>query len=239
MSKTDIHSGQRWSAELAGELELANFGLICVTSDNKDKTWLLFEAGSLAKSLSGRVVPLLFDMHLADLSGPLAQFQAEEMSQDSMRSVVTSIHRCLPESRLSPEVVFRSFDKFWPDLEHGLEALRNEDGVTDVRSARPDRDILEEILVAIRRIESAESDFRSGAGARASQVRILWLEDLVRAAEYFVDDLSYREYQLQLHRSTETDTYKRIQAEYELATKADDYLRLLLSTKGSPESGAS
>jgi hypothetical protein len=43
MSEEDIEKGQRWSAEIAGQLATCKFGIICVTQDNVGKPWLNFD----------------------------------------------------------------------------------------------------------------------------------------------------------------------------------------------------
>jgi hypothetical protein len=79
MSERDIQPGQRWNEEISSRLKDTNFGIICLTPENLNAPWLLFEAGALAKAVdSAHVVPLLFGMRKAQLTFPLAQFQAVE-----------------------------------------------------------------------------------------------------------------------------------------------------------------
>jgi len=66
----------RWSIELSKELEAASFGILCLTPDNLNSAWLLFEAGALTKHAEGRACCLLFGgLRPADVSGPLSQFR--------------------------------------------------------------------------------------------------------------------------------------------------------------------
>src|SRR5438876_7271285 len=54
----DIEAGTPWGEELNRKLETSNFGVLCLTPENSNAPWLLFEAGALAKAVSGsRVVP--------------------------------------------------------------------------------------------------------------------------------------------------------------------------------------
>lgn len=48
---TEIEKGTRWASDIASELEVCAFGIACVTQENKDAPWLLFEAGALSKSV--------------------------------------------------------------------------------------------------------------------------------------------------------------------------------------------
>ena len=49
-----IQSGSRWNLELMKELSESNFGILCLTSENLNSAWLLFEAGALTKHVEGR-----------------------------------------------------------------------------------------------------------------------------------------------------------------------------------------
>src|SRR4051794_7753881 len=83
MSEHDIGSGQRWSLEIASQLDVSNFGVICATRENQASPWLNFEAGALAKKLTDSFVcPYLVDLDFSDLTGPLAQFQARKATEE-------------------------------------------------------------------------------------------------------------------------------------------------------------
>ena len=51
MSEEDIDKGARWNANIAEELEGSNFGIICLTPENLESSWLNFEAGALSKTV--------------------------------------------------------------------------------------------------------------------------------------------------------------------------------------------
>jgi hypothetical protein len=104
LSEADIDAGERWAQSVAKELATSNFGIICVTSENIISPWVLFEAGALTKSLeTSRVIPLLLDLELSDISGPLAQFQAKKLSRAGISEVIQSIQKAsehpIPETR--------------------------------------------------------------------------------------------------------------------------------------------
>ena len=96
MSEEDIVAGSRWSAEISRELSETRVGIICITPENQTSPWLLFEAGALSKTLDQTYVcPVLFDLSAAQLSGPLAQFQGNELSQDGMTKIVSTLNKAL------------------------------------------------------------------------------------------------------------------------------------------------
>src|SRR4051812_21042192 len=76
MSDHNISAGALWGLELSSVLDTSNFGVLCLTRENIEAPWVLFEAGSLAKAATiARVVPYLFDLSPTDIGPPLAQFQ--------------------------------------------------------------------------------------------------------------------------------------------------------------------
>src|SRR5258708_26454569 len=94
LSDADLRPGARWGPELAKELDTSNFGVVCITRENLTSPWILFEAGSLAKSLDGsRVIPLLLDVEFSEITGPLAQFQAKKIDRDGVFEVVQAVNR--------------------------------------------------------------------------------------------------------------------------------------------------
>lgn len=149
-SPDDIGKGARWGLEIAKELEESQVGLICLTPENREAPWLLFEAGSLAKNLaSSRVCPLLFGLRQSDVSPPLAQFQMAEFTEPDMRRTMQMINEALTDQRLKDSTLAAAFDKWWPDLDQRVASVMSthEPGQS---TARPDREILEEVLQLVR-----------------------------------------------------------------------------------------
>ena len=80
VSSEDIHAGARWQRELASQLDLSNFGIVCVTRENQAEPWLNFEAGALAKAVDvSRLIPLAIDLKPSDVELPLGEFQAQPL----------------------------------------------------------------------------------------------------------------------------------------------------------------
>jgi len=74
LSSQDIDKGSLWPAEINEALS-TTIGILCVTQENKDAPWLLFEAGALSKGLTkARVCPLLIDLQPKDIQPPLSLF---------------------------------------------------------------------------------------------------------------------------------------------------------------------
>jgi hypothetical protein len=62
MSKEDIEKGSRGLDEIGKALDAMSVGIICLTPENVEKPWILFEAGALSKAMGEktRVCPYLF-----------------------------------------------------------------------------------------------------------------------------------------------------------------------------------
>ncbi len=148
VSSEDIDKGTRWSHEIAKELEASDFGIICVSRDNLNAPWLLFEAGALSKKFeSGRVSPFLIDLKITDISGPLAQFQATPFSKEEIKKLMYSINRSADIPTLHNERLDSSFDKWWPDLEKDLtETIRTTSVDTSFQEPRSQQELLEELV---------------------------------------------------------------------------------------------
>jgi hypothetical protein len=156
LSKSDIEAGERWSVEVAKELEASNFGIVCVTKDNLTSPWILFESGALAKSMAdGRVIPLLLDLDFQEISGPLAQFQAKKADQVGIRELVMSLNRSAqtpdPDDRLT-----KIFDPMYAQLGEKIAAIPSSGQPT--KKARAQEDILEELVSGVRSVEMRVRD---------------------------------------------------------------------------------
>lgn len=150
-SPEDIEKGAKWSSEISKELESSNIGVICLTRENTEKPWILFEAGALSKSLEkSRVCTLLFDLDPADVKGPLTSFQATRFLKDDFKRLVVAINSVAGDVRLEASVLDTVFDMWWPKLEEQISEILRSHGKGAKKEKRTDRDILEELLELTR-----------------------------------------------------------------------------------------
>ena len=159
VSETEIQGGARWNDKVAKALNDTDFGIVCVTPANREKPWLMFEAGALAKHLdSAHVVPLLIDLGPTQITGPLATFQSIQLDKEGMRKLVGNLmsFRDRPPSKQSTNQLF---ERLWPDFEiQASEAKRRHPGEKVHRSTD---DMLEEIVGSVRRIERGSLSIRT------------------------------------------------------------------------------
>jgi len=151
LSETDIAAGERWADAIAKELEASNFGIICVTRENLTSPWILFEAGSLSKSLSSsRVIPLLLDLEFSEISGPLAQFQAKKVDEEGVGEAIQSINRAAQQP-VQDSRAKQLFDALWPDLHKKLEGIPAPKEAS--KPIRSQHQIIEELVATVRSLE--------------------------------------------------------------------------------------
>jgi len=164
MSAEDIEKGARWSSDIAAELVKTKAGILCVTPTNQDAPWLNFEAGALSKTVDKTLVcPYLVGLRPPDLKGPLVQFQAAEATEVDTRKLIGTINRALGDQALPDKQLSKTFEIWWPELEKALNGVRATKAPEAV--PRPEREILEEILAAVReQSKQTPSVFVLGSG---------------------------------------------------------------------------
>jgi hypothetical protein len=113
---TETVPGVQWRDELDKQLQDTHFGVICLSADNLNSPWLLFEAGALSKSVeTARVVPYCFGISPNMIGEPLSAFQGVSADKTGTLMLLESINAVL-SSRRSGEELTRVFERWWPDL---------------------------------------------------------------------------------------------------------------------------
>jgi hypothetical protein len=149
MSADDVEKGTRWRSGIATELEQSSVGIICLTRENLDSTWIHFEAGALSKQQQNTYVcTLLFDLEPTDVREPLAQFQATRARKDDVRKLISTINNTLGDEKLPESELSEIFEVWWPKLEERLANIG--ELTTSAAPIRADRELLEEILEIVR-----------------------------------------------------------------------------------------
>jgi hypothetical protein len=122
LSSEDIAKGSQWFRELGSVLDESAFAILCLTRDNLSAPWILYEAGALGKRFEhARIAPLLIDLQVADLSGPLAQFNATLLDKEEIAKLVTAINAQLGAASLTEKQLENAFKLQWPNLREKLQ----------------------------------------------------------------------------------------------------------------------
>lgn len=163
MSSKDIDRGALWFTEISDQLSNTSVGIVCLTKENKDKPWILFESGALAKGLSSnRVCTFLIDLSPTDLENPLAQFNHTFPTRDSIWELVRTINLTLKEKALKESILGKVFDTYWNQFEEDFKRIIECTPETEITAKRKDNDIMLDVLTTVRtldrRLRSIESN---------------------------------------------------------------------------------
>lgn len=147
----DIEKGTRWSSDISKELENSDVGIICLTKENLNNPWILFEAGALSKNFGkSNVCSILFNLDTTDLSGPLTSFQATKFDKTDFKKLLTTINNTGGESKLETAVLNDVFDMWWPKLDKRIGEILKKHVPENHNNLRSEREILEEVLELTR-----------------------------------------------------------------------------------------
>ena len=159
----DIDKGSKWQGDILQSLNESSIGIICLTPDNLEKPWILFEAGALSNRLeNAKVCPLLFDVSKANVKGPLSIFQLTEFIKEDFKKLIQSINNQLGELKVLDDVFEMTFEAFYPKFSEQVNTIisNNTSAETGNVIVRTDRDLLEEVLELMRR-QSQQQNFES------------------------------------------------------------------------------
>lgn len=160
-SPDDIEKGTKWDKEISEKLEETQVGIICLTRENVERPWILFEAGALSKNVDqSNVCPIVLGLGKTDIKGPLARFQATELNKKDFKRLIETVNKASGDRELDPGVLDNVFDKWWPEFEEKAEQILSStdpDQETD-EPIRKDRELLEEILSICRENNRIQSN---------------------------------------------------------------------------------
>lgn len=170
LSTRDIDRGALWFSEIHDQLKDTSVGIVCLTQENKDRPWILFEAGALAKGLSSnRVCTFLIDLKATDLEDPLAQFNHTLPERTSLWELVRTLNNCLTGSALDERVLTQVFDTYWTQFERGFSEIISKLPAEAGSEPRPKEDILADILENTRFLNHRLRRLESKIGVAAQE----------------------------------------------------------------------
>ena len=157
LSASDIEKGGRWRTAISTYLEESDFGIVCLTRDNMEAPWLLFEAGALSKfQQTSRVCTFLLDVKPAEVREPLAQFQSTTATVTDVFKLIETINSRLDGASLDARKLERAFRLAWPEFEKKLRIISKKG-----RQLQPTPDpqaTLDEILGHVRTLSREATD---------------------------------------------------------------------------------
>lgn len=154
MSSKDIDRGALWFTEISDQLANTSVGIVCLTKENRNKPWILFESGALAKGLSSnRVCTFLIDLLPTDLENPLAQFNHTFPTRDSVWELVRTVNLTLKDEALKESILSKVFDTYWPQFEDSFKKIIETTPETSTIIKRKGDDIMLDVLSTVRLLD--------------------------------------------------------------------------------------
>ena len=160
MSQSDIDKGTAGVFEIAKQLKACDFGIFCLTPENRDVPWVNFEAGAISKDIDeARIWTYLYDMNFGDVSGPLARFQHTKVERAETHRLLESMNRKLAKP-LPPDTFNAVFDALWPKFDDLLKSIPKVDPPKPSKPKPPEQ-IAEETLKAVRDLAQEVAGLRA------------------------------------------------------------------------------
>ena len=162
ISTRDIDRGALWFTEISDQLKDTTVGIVCLTQENKNKPWILFEAGALAKGISSsRVCTFLIDLKPSDIEDPLAQFNHTLPERESIWELIHTLNNCLSANGLDERILEQVFATYWDQFDRGFKDIIKKYPPSEKPEPRSEKNLLAEILDNTRflnnKIRSIES----------------------------------------------------------------------------------
>lgn len=147
ISTHNIDNGSIWFTEIHSALAESKIGIVVLTKENKEKPWLLFEAGAMFKGIStNRVFTFLVDMKPTDIEDPLAQFHHTIYSKSSIQKLFENINSLLDKDAIRREILVESFEAFWKKYDKKYQDIIKKSPRQAKEPPRSEASILSEIL---------------------------------------------------------------------------------------------
>ncbi len=195
-----LQAGSQWVSVLERELARAEAAAPCVTRENVASPWLNFEVGLLSSMLGRhRVFPLLIDLSMSHLRGPLSQFECFSTSRPEFRRFVGALATVGSAQSPDEAALDALFETWWPEISSGLHVLRgvaeahapaglyrprgsmrrvdNLDALAAVVSRDPTEEELESVVATTMR-ESGVRVIRHAPDRRVGADLALWVDEL-------------------------------------------------------------
>src|SRR5262249_20805424 len=93
VSESGIDKGARFMSEIRENLNQATGGIVCLTRENLNERWILYEAGALSTKVTDRVWTLLLDVDHSEVAPPLSEFLHTKADRSDVLKMVRSIHK--------------------------------------------------------------------------------------------------------------------------------------------------
>jgi len=164
ISARDIDRGAIWFNELSEQLKDTSVAIVCLTQENKDRPWILFEAGAVMKGLSAnRICTLLIDLEPKDIKEPLYHFNHALPTKGSMWLLVDTLNKSLGNQSLDERILVQVFDRYWDLFDSQFQEAVKANPPSEPPKPRDTSDLLAEVVENTRGISARLSKLEANA----------------------------------------------------------------------------
>jgi hypothetical protein len=126
VSLEDIDKGTKGGEIIAAALKESSVGILCLTRENINAPWVLYEAGALSNHEKAYVCPFLFDIKETELgSGPISQYQYTLFEKEDLKRLTKTLNKACGQNAVSADQLDSAFETWYPELENALNAIMN------------------------------------------------------------------------------------------------------------------
>jgi hypothetical protein len=178
-----IEYGTEWYPTIMKKLETASDFVCLLTERSIDRPWILYEAGVAVGKLNTRICGIALGIPLTRLNtGPFAQFQNCDDSEESLTKLVMQLAKRVPDSEPDQDAILMQVKLFKQNTEKCLEKIANRKKEKDLPKPEnvPIPKLFEEIKVMFQDL-SSRTEINS---ERSLKMRRFSPELLMDFAEY-------------------------------------------------------
>jgi len=191
ISTQNIPKGARGLSIIADNLEKSNVGIVCLTEENLEQPWILFEAGALSKlSTVSYVCTFVLDLEPSEIAPPLGQFQHTRYimadttrSKAEVKELVLTLNGVLGERALKPHRLDEAFETWWPKLEERLKSIPERKPDEQPTPKRTLEDKVDELIEAMRESQHQQAGMLESvlAGSPTLEDMLPYVRDMAKA----------------------------------------------------------
>lgn len=232
VSKEDISKGDVWINAIENELTTSDYGIVCVTPENRTSAWLMFEAGALANKVGkAHMTPFLTEISSSELDRPLSLYQTTEFNKDDILKLLKTINSKV-EQHLAESTLQSCFDMWWPELETSINNILSEDKekVLPAQSKKKKtEDILEEHGRMLQDIKTFLITYQAQSTRKPSRSAVIG-RDYIRKITYWNDQLLQEIEEIKQLTNPTYRAYARLDNLTDLARKERELMEAIART---------
>jgi hypothetical protein len=150
ISEESIEKGRPWVEAIFSHIKECQIAIVCLTPDNLERPWLMFEAGAVAlRYPPSSACPYLHNVKPTDVKPPMSLLQLTVANQTDTRRLVNRVNDAFGQP-VGAELLKESFEFRWPALEKQLQAIKP---TTPLTNKREPEELVAEILETVRSID--------------------------------------------------------------------------------------